>query len=94
MTGEQLGLLIKLFSKLSIIIDGGYNYALYRGAPPVLPYGLSPSDIPGVGDSLDQLDLLDDTAHITKETIILKITCKDQNSPDSDVKIVKFKTLQ
>lgn len=93
MAGEQLGLLINIYLE-TLMVDGGYNYALYRGAPPVLPYGLSPSDIPGVADSLDQLDLLDDTAHITKETIILKITCKDQKSPDSDVKIVKFKTFK
>lgn len=71
MAGEQLEMLLKLYLSLPLATDFTYEYCVESGMTRFLPEGISPSDVPYLGDLLSQLDPLDHTAHIQKETIFV-----------------------
>lgn len=72
MAGEQLGMLLKIYLSLPLVTDFTYAYCVENGLTGFLPEGISPSDVPYLGDLLSELDPLDHTAHIQKETIFVE----------------------
>ena len=73
MAGEQLGLLFKLYASLPVVTDLTYGTAASMGMTPFLPPNISPSDVPVLGEMLEQYDPTDLTAYITKETVYVKL---------------------
>jgi hypothetical protein len=73
MAGEQLGLLVKLYASLPVAADLTYATATSMGMMPFLPENISPSDVPYLGEFLAEIDPMNLTAHITKETVFVSI---------------------
>ena len=94
MFGEQLGLLAKLYLTPSVIVDSAYSLSQYYGVPAFLPEGLSPSDLPVLGEILDEIDFLDHNTHLTKDTITLKFVTHYPNSSDTNLQMIQFNTIK
>ena len=94
MAGEQIGLYFKMMATPAMLADGAYNFATYNGIPPFLPDNLSPSDLPYFGEFLDSIDPWDHTAHLTKETIAVKVVTHYPNDNQTGLDTVKFFTYK
>lgn len=93
MFAEQLELFGKIYLTPSVIADGAYYMYQYYGLPPFLPEGLSPSDVPELGEFLEKIDLLDHNTHISKDTITIRIVTHHLNSSYTDLQMVQFNTI-
>ena len=93
LVGEQIDLLIKMFASPEFVCDSLYNFAAFCGMPNILPVNLSPSDLPYIGDFLHSIDILDHSAHLTKETITINIVSRYAHNSNTDLNTVKFFTI-
>lgn len=93
MFAEQLELFDKIYLTPSVIADGAYYMYQYYGLPPFLPEGLSPSDVPLIGEFLERIDLLDHNTHLSKDTITIKIVTHHMNSSNKDMEMIQFNTI-
>ena len=69
MAGEQLGLLFQIYLAPKGLADGIYGGLSNAGIMDILPPEVSPSDLPLIGELLEEIDPFDHTAHVTKDTI-------------------------
>jgi len=93
MFGDQIRLLMEICATPAFVVDAAYNFAVYNGVPAFLPAGLSPSDLPFLGELLDKIDPWSHTAHIQKETVSLRIVTHHLNTSENEYKVVQFDTI-
>ena len=68
---------------------GGNSYVT-NGLPAVIPGNLSLSGVPNLGEFLQNIDPWDHTAHITKETVTLRIVTHHLNTSETGLNIIQF----
>lgn len=92
MFGDQIRLFMELCTTPAFVLDTAYYAAVYFGVPAFLPAGLSPSDLPYLNELLEEIDPWAHTAHIKKETVILRIVTHHLNTSENELHVVQFDT--